>query len=491
MAAPAMANPDWNIPRLVIAAPQGRSGKTTVSLGLCAALTGRGLSVQPFKKGPDYIDPSWLSAAAGRPCRTLDPYFMPGNPALRQALIQGAGGADLALIEANHGLYDSSTAAPDEPDNGQGSAAALARTLQAPVLLVVNAARMGRSIAALVGGYQTFEPDTPIAGVILNNVAQGRHQAKLRAAIERYCGLPVLGALPRSSELEIPDRHLGLVPQGENTALHPALGACRRAAEAYLDLDQILAIARAAPPLDQAIPPPVPTVPDELFAGISPRIGIARDRAFSFYYPENLEALQDAGAELVDFSPLDDAQLPEVDALYIGGGFPEMFLDELQANTRMRQAIRSAAGAGMPIYAECGGLMYLSQRIVWGEQTAEMAGVLPITVELCPKPQGHGYVQAEIRLANPIFPVGSRIRGHEFHHSRLVTIPEIPCAYELVRGSGLHGGMPGAPHLDGLVCGNVLAGYTHLHAAGAPDWAPGFVAAAQAYAVRIHPEATR
>jgi len=476
-----MALSAWPIPRLVIAAPQGRSGKTTLSLGLAAAFAGRGLVVQPFKKGPDYIDPSWLSAAAGRPCRTLDPFFMPGDSRLRQAFWQGARGVDLALIEANHGLYDSSTAGPDEPDVGQGSSAALARLLQTPILLVVNAARMGRSVAAMLHGYQTFEPETPIAGVVLNNVAQGRHQAKLRAAIEQYCGLPVLGAFPRLTEMEIPDRHLGLVPQGEDSRLHPALEACRRAAETYLDLEKILSIAAGAPAFEFDSFTQPETMPA---SGDAPRIAVARDRAFSFYYPENLEALRQAGASLVFFSPLDDASLPDIDAVYIGGGFPEMFLDELQANHAMRSAMRQNSEMGMPIYAECGGLMYLARRIDWAGRSAEMAGVLPCAVELCAKPQGHGYVQAEVRLANPFFPLGSRLRGHEFHHSRLIELPEIPCAYQLERGSGLHGNAPGAPRLDGLVWGSVLASYTHLHAAGAPDWAPGLVNAARRYALQ-------
>ena len=479
-----MAISAWPIPRLVIAAPQGRSGKTTLSLGLAAAFAGRGLVVQPFKKGPDYIDPSWLSAAAGRPCRTLDPFFMPEDASMRQAFWQGARGVDLALIEANHGLYDSSTVSPDDPDVGQGSSAALARLLHTPILLVVNTARMGRSVAAMVHGYQTFEPDTPIAGVVLNNVAQGRHQARLRAAIEQYCGLPVLGAYPRLSQMEIPDRHLGLVPQGEDSRLHPALEACRCAAETYLDLEKILSIASAAPAFEFDSLAQPEMMPDSgvIPARDGPRIAVARDRAFSFYYPENLEALEQAGASLVFFSPLDDPALPDADAVYIGGGFPEMFLDELQANHAMRSSIRQAAGMGMPIYAECGGLMYLSSSIDWDGRSAEMAGVLPCAVELCARPQGHGYVQAKVRLANPFFPLGSRLHGHEFHHSRLIELPEIPCAYQLERGSGLHGSTPGTPRLDGLLWGSVLAAYTHLHAAGAPDWAPGMVNAARAYA---------
>lgn len=239
-----------SVPRLVIAAPQGRSGKTTVSLGLCAAFASRGQAVQPFKKGPDYIDPSWLSEAAGRPCRNLDPFFMPSVRALTQALREGIlasqahgapGGEVLCLIEGNHGLFDSLD------DDGSGSTAALARTLAAPILLVVNAARMGRTVAALVHGCLTFEPGTPIAGVILNNVARGRHEAKLRQAIEQHCGTPVLGALPRDEAVSIPDRHLGLVPRGEDERLAPAIIACRLAAERYLDLDSILATARTAP----------------------------------------------------------------------------------------------------------------------------------------------------------------------------------------------------------------------------------------------------
>lgn len=450
-----------NIPRLVIGAAQGRTGKTTVSLGLCAAFAGRGLAVQPFKKGPDYIDPSWLSEAAGRACRTLDPFFHRDAAALLAAFLTGARGAGISLVEGNHGLFDSLA------EDGSGSTAAVARALAAPVLLVVNTARMGRSAAALVQGYLNFEPGTPIKGVILNNVAQGRHEAKIRQAIEQHCGLPVLGALPRDPALAIPDRHLGLVPREEDGSLLPAIAACRQAAERHLDLDAILAIARDAPPVAVG-----GGAAGRRAAGSPVRLAVFRDAVFTFYYPENLEALEAAGAELVFVDSLRDAALPPVSGLVIGGGFPEMFMEALSANVALRRAVREAAEAGLPIYAECGGLMYLARRITWGERSAEMAGVLPCEVEMTDQPQGHGYVEATVEGANPFFAPGTVLRGHEFHNSRLVDAgEELRPVYRLVRGNGAGNGQ------DGLVYRNVLASYTHLHAAGAPGWADGLVAA--------------
>lgn len=454
-------------PRLVVAAPQGRSGKTTITVGLCAALSARGLVVQPFKKGPDYIDPSWLSGAGARVCRSLDPFFLISAASLRRAFKRGAAGAAISLIEGNHGLYDS----PD--DDGDGSTAAVARSLQAPVILVVNTARMSRSVAALVHGYQTFEPETNIAGVILNNVAQSRHETKLRQAIEHHCHLPVVGVLPRREALTIPDRHLGLIPRAENDELIPALAACRQAVEQYVDLDAVLAIARAAPPLpNEAGDEPVLTAAPK--NDVSVRIGVVRDRAFTFYYPENLEALEESGAELVFIDALCDTSLPRVDALYIGGGFPEMFMDELAANRRLRQDIRVAAANGLLIYAECGGLMYLARRIKWDTRSVDMVGALPCDVEMTPQPQGHGYVMAEALPGNLLLPRYTTIRGHEFHNSHVINLAgDLPFAYQLKRGNGFGGGR------DGLVYHNILAAYTHLHAAGSPGWAAGLVARAR------------
>ena len=460
-----MAQEVNRLPRLVIAAPQGRSGKTTVTLGLCAALRARGLSVQPYKKGPDYIDPSWLSEAAGCACRSLDPFFYDQPEALRAAFARSARRADLSLIEGNHGIFDSFD------ETGVGSTAAVARALDAPILLVVNTTRVGRSVAAIVHGCQTFEAGTNIAGVVLNNVAQGRHEARMRAAIEEHCGIPVVGAIPRDERLTIPDRHLGLVPRSEGETLLSAITTCQQAIERYLDLDLVLRIARSSSPLPTSEElGGIPSRPTDSH----PKIGVMRDRAFTFYYPENLEALEEAGAELVFISAFTDTALPELDALYIGGGFPEIFMDELSANTNMRASVRQAIERGLPVYAECGGMMYLSRRIVWGEKSAEMVGVLPCEIEMMNKPQGHGYVTAEVDAENPFFPMGTVLRGHEFHNSRAAT-DSLKTAYRLSRGNGLGGGR------DAFVLHNVLASYTHLHVGGCAAWVEGLVKRARLY----------
>ena len=451
------------IPRLVIGAPQGRSGKTTVTLALVGALAARALIVQPFKKGPDYIDPSWLTAAAQRPARNLDP-FMLDDDALISSLARGARDADIAIVEGNHGLFDSLD------DEGKGSTAALARLLRAPILLVVDAARMGRSVAALVEGYQYFEPDTQIAGVILNNVAHARHAAKLQSAVEAHCGIPVLGMLPRDETLAIADRHLGLIPRGEyDTRARAPLEAMRRAAEEFFNLDAILELANTAPGLDAK---------QDSISPRAPRIccvGIIRDAAFTFYYPENLEALEDAGAELVLIDALRDTNLPDVDALYIGGGFPEVFAAELEANASLRADLRTAIEDDLPVYAECGGLMYLARSLSWNDKTYAMVGALPCDVEIMDAPQGHGYVEARVVGDNPFFARDTILRGHEYHHSRLVNLDTSTLAYSLARGRGIGDGG------DGIVYRNVLAVYTHLHALGTPQWAPALVQQALAF----------
>lgn len=457
---------ELHLPRLVIAAPQGRSGKTTVTLGLCAALRARGLKIQPYKKGPDYIDPSWLSEAAGCACRSLDPFFYEQPESLLMAFVNSAQNADLSLIEGNHGLFDSFD------ETGVGSTVAVARTLNAPILLVINATRLGRSAAAIVHGCQTFEANTNIAGVVLNNVAHGRHEARIREAIESHCHIPVVGAIPRDEGLTIPDRHLGLVPRAEDEALLSAITSCQQAIEKYLNLGMILRIAD----LSGSIPTPVdPRTPEVHISASLPRIGILRDQAFTFYYPENLEALEHAGAELVFINALTDAELPPVDALYIGGGFPEIFMDELSANASLRGSVKSAAEGKLPVYAECGGMMFLSRRITWGERSAEMVGVLPCEVEMTNKPQGHGYVVARVDEENPFFPKGTILRGHEFHNSRLLTSEPLNTTYRLSRGNGLGHGR------DGIVVHNVLASYTHLHVGGATDWARNLVKHARLY----------
>jgi len=376
------------------------------------------------------------------------------------------------MVEGNHGLFDSFDEA------GTGSTAAVARTLDAPILLVVSATRIGRSVAAIVHGCQTFESGTNIAGVVLNNIARGRHEARTRRAIESHCGIPVVGAIPRDENLTIPDRHLGLVPREEEDSLLSAITTCQQAIERHLDLDMVLDIARSTstlPILDRLV------TDESADSTQTVRIGVLRDRAFTFYYPENLEALEEAGAELVFINAFQDTEMPSVDALYIGGGFPEMFMDEISANTTLRISIKGAIENDLPVYAECGGLMYLSQRIRWGEKSAEMIGALPCEVEMTGKPQGHGYVMSEVDRENPFFAPGTVLRGHEFHNSRLVALSangskdSLSTAYHLSRGNGI------GDSRDGIIYRNVLASYTHLHNGGAPDWAAGLVRQAREY----------
>jgi cobyrinic acid a,c-diamide synthase len=446
-------------PRLVIGAAQGRSGKTTVSLAVTRALVRRGLTVQCFKKGPDYIDPSWLHAASDRDCYNLDAFMMPAD-VITGSFAGRSAGTDLAMIEGAMGLFDGYS------DDGKGTVAELARMLHAPIILVINAARMTRSVAAMVSGYQHFEPDTPIAGVILNNVSGTRHQEKLTRAIETHCAIPVLGAIPRDARLAISERHLGLVPSIEDPKAQSVLEAISAVAEPHLDLDGIMAIARKALPLA------VETIRADEPHDVRCRIGVVRDRVFSFYYPENLQALQAAGAELVFIDSLSDTRLPDVEGLYIGGGFPELYAAELQANSGLRADIRARAEDGMAVYAECAGLMYLCRVLSWQGRRYEMAGVIPAEVEISQRPQGHGYVEMEATDENPLLEQGTVVKGHEFHHSRLVPLGSLKFGYSLRRGHGIDG------TVDGVCYKNLFAAYTHLHALGTPAWAANFVALA-------------
>ena len=477
------------LPRLLVAAPSRGSGKSTVAIGIAAALRSRGRSVQAFKKGPDFIDPMWLSAASGRRCRNLD-FFMMGRERIAAVFPVRAAGADLALVEANHGLHDGLDPA------GADSGAALASLLALPVLLVVNAQRLGRGVAPLVQGQIGFDPAVNVAGVVLNRVRGARHEGKLRDAVERYCRVEVLGVLPDLPELAIAERHLGLTPLEEAPDLAPIVERIGAAVAQHLDLGRIEAIARSAPPLPDDTPGagggggggvarrgglqradrrerdggPQRQDPAAGNGAARVRIGIAMDRAFTFYYPENLEALIAAGAELIPFSPLDDPRLPPVGGLYIGGGFPEVFMERLQANVTMREDVRRAIAAGLPAWAECGGLMYLTQGIAWRGRRAAMAGAFACSVEMDDRPAGHGYVLLEETGSGAWPHAGRKLRGHEFHHSRLVGLGGGEAfAYRTLRGSGAVRGF------DGLVQGACVAGYTHLHADGAPDWAPDFV----------------
>jgi cobyrinic acid a,c-diamide synthase len=459
--------------RLMIAAPQGRSGKTAVAIGLCATLRARGIKVKPFKKGPDYIDPSWLTAAAGIPCSNLD-LFMFDRATLVKGFREDCEGTDLALIEASMGLYDSPL------EDGEGSSAWLARELQVPVILVVNCSRMTRSAAAMVCGYINFEPGTPVAGVILNHVGNPRHEQTIVKAVEHHCGIPVLGAIPRDDRLVIRERHLGIVPlqeQAEAVTMIDRIGAVLRQ---YADIDRILEIARGSHRLPRFArnddgDPVIASSAATKQSSMSPvKIGVLADKAFSFYYPENLNALQQNGAQLIYIDSFRDNHLPAVDALYIGGGFPELYAAELEANSGLRRDISEGVESGMPVYAECAGLMYLCRSVIRGGRAYGMCGVIPADAAIEKKPQGHGYVSAEVTGRNPYFPAGTLLRGHEFHYSRLLNVGRTRYAYRMTRGYGMDG------KNDGFIYKNVLASYMHLHASGVPSWAVNFVGLAAA-----------
>jgi cobyrinic acid a,c-diamide synthase len=440
---------------LLISSPQGRSGKTTVSLGLCAALKWRGFSVQPFKKGPDYIDPSWLTAATGRSSRNLDLFLIPEEIVL-SSFQESCREADLAIIEGAMGLYDGLSSAD------WGTTAHVARLLNVPIILVVNTARMTSSIAAMVTGYQRFQPDVNIAAVILNNVAGSRHEHKLRAAVEQYCRIPVVGSIPRDPDLTIDERHLGLIPFSEAEESERIVERICRKLEPHFDFDGILDIARS---YKVTFGSPATNLPSNTCIA---EIGVLHDRVFNFYYPENLEALRSAGANLVFINSMRD-RLPELDGLYIGGGFPEFFLEKLEANHGLRRDIAEAVEEGLPVYAECAGLMYLCRGIHWQGRWHEMVGAIPADVEMFKKPQGHGYVVAEVTEENPLFSVGLTVRGHEFHHSHLSNGGDLRFAYHIRRGRGVDG------KGDGIVYKNLFAAYTHIHALGTPHWAEAFV----------------
>jgi len=443
-------------PRLVVAGLAGDSGKTLLTLGLARSLRERGLAVRTAKKGPDYIDAAWLAAASGSACVNLDTFMM-----RREGIGSGASslaGADVVLVEGNRGLYDGVDA------EGTHSTAELAKLLGSPVLLVVDVTKASRTVAAQVLGCQMLDPALRLGGVVLNRVGTARQQALVRSAVEEVTGLPVVGALPRlSGDDPLPGRHLGLVTVAE----HPdGEGAIARAAEAvarHVDIDRVLDVARSAVEVEL----PLLRVEAE---PRSCRVGYLADPAFSFYYPENLDSLRRRGAELVAVVPSASAALPRLDALYIGGGFPEVHAERLAGGGALFGALRDHTAAGLPIYAECGGLMLLARELVIDGSSYPMAGVLDLVVEQTPRPQGHGYEVARVDRRNPFFEAGTSLAGHEFHYSRVVAGADAASTVLAVeRGCGIGAGR------DGIVKGTVWASYLHLHALGTPGWADGFL----------------
>ncbi len=455
--------------RLFLSATRKSSGKTTIAVGLCAALAKRGFKIRPFKKGPDYIDPMWLSRAAGNPCINLDFHTMDANEILgtyTRARHATAADGGLAVIEGNKGLFDGLDPA------GGDSNAALAKVLDAPVLLVLDATGMTRGIAPLLLGYQAFDPALKISGVILNNVGGARHETKLRAAVETYTDIPVLGAVHADRDLKIAERHLGLITDRENTAAG-VIHNIAAAVTAQVDLNAVCAIAERAAPFAPCSSPPRKTQPADV------TIAIARDAAFGFYYADDLSAFATHGARLLPFDLMNDATLPEADGLYIGGGFPETHGPALSRNRAMCTAVKRFVERGGPVYAECGGLMYLAQSVTWSGKTCGMAAAIPVQIEMSESPVGRGYVVLE-ETGDGLWPAAHNddaaadiadIAAHEFHYSRVTGLADnARFAYRVKRGYGING------RFDGLVHGNALANYSHFRNTAANPWVGRFVA---------------
>ena len=524
-------------PRLCVSAVSGGGGKTLLSLGLARAFRQAGLEVKPFKKGPDYIDAAWLGRAAGRPATNLDPFFLADSElaalfakSLGEDLQGRAGQVQrLGLIEGNRGLYDGLDAA------GSCSTARLARALAAPVLLCLDATKMTRTAAALLSGILNFEPGLNICGVVFNRVGSIRHEAALRQAVEAHLDLPVLGILPRLGLNPLPERHMGLASQGTGLTaqVDALLDKLSSLVRENVDLEAVLAKASYAPPLPgqedaaskeispQACLSEVSLAEVSLAEvslaqvnsahGISasgqerspacaahaaprrPRIGYLRDAAFWFYYPENLAALAKAGADLVPLALIDapkaqDAIWETLDGLYLGGGFPEDFLEQLSGSPQVAH-LAELTRSGLPIYAECGGLLLLSRGMEREGKFWPLAGALPVRAVWTARPQGLGYVEAEVCAENPFFPLGLRLRGHEFHYSRCILEPDAPPpALALSRGSGMGSACPQGETCslarDGLFLRQTWGAYLHIFAPAVPCWAPNFVACASAWQIR-------
>ena len=444
--------------RLFISAAHKSSGKTTLSIGLCAALSHRGYRVQPFKKGPDYIDPLWLTRACGNACFNLD-FNTQTEEEIRQTFGRQHDSADIHFIEGNKGLYDG------VDPMGSDCNAALASLLDVPVILVIDVQGITRGIAPLVIGYQQFDPNINFIGVILNKVAGDRHERKLREALKRYTDMPVLGAVRKDDALFIDERHLGLVPSNEHEFSMEKISLLRQHVENQVDLDRLIEITGARRATDSRQPEELPSAVGDL------RIGIAQDSAFGFYYQDDLQTFGHQGAELVPVDLIKDERLPQIDGLFIGGGFPETHMHLLSRNETMRQSVQDAVESGLPVYAECGGLMYLCRDINWQGETLPMAGALSADVVMHERPQGRGYVKLKETDHHPwVSATGRTVPAHEFHHSSLQNIgSDVQFAYDVIRGQGIQDGK------DGIVYKNTLAGYAHLRDTERKHWVSEFL----------------
>ncbi len=458
------------IPSLLISALKGGSGKTLVTVGLIAAIRARGLVPSVFKKGPDYIDAGWLSLSAGKPCYNLDQHLFPEGAVLK-SFIRRSLNSDISIIEGNRGLFDGLD------NRGSSSSAELAKLLRIPTLMIIDCSKMTGTAAALVKGCQEFDPELQIAGIILNRIKGTRHEHVVRQAIERISAIPVVGVIPGMKLRNFPQRHLGLLPIQEHPAAIDFVEEARTIMEHGLDLKEIERIAfqgatSSSVHLMNLECDPVKTACIERI-----EIGILHDAAFQFYYPENLEALILNGANIVEINSLEPKPLPNIDALYIGGGFPETHAERLAENIIFRESVKSFVESGGPVYAECGGLMLLASSLVVDTKVFPMAGVFSAKSVLNRKPQGLGYVELKAKKANPFFVEGVTLRGHEFHYSTIVMnrANRESWAFDVLRGHGIDGAH------DGLAIKNALGLYTHIHSLGEPEWAGSIVRKARIF----------
>ncbi len=444
---------------ILISAANKSSGKTVLSLGISAAFHQQGLTVQTYKKGPDYIDPMWLSKATQRNCYNLD-FWTQSKTEITATLSSHNNDADISIIEGNKGLHDGLSA------DGSNSNAALAKLTDSPVILVLDTRGTIRGVAPLLVGYQQFDPAINIAGVILNFVGGERHAAKLRAVIERYTSIPILGMVQRNTDLELVERYLGLMPSNEDNYAEVKIKRIAEIVASQVDLEKIKAIANSAStfPINKNITP---------LKQFDLKIAYANDEAFGFYYADDLDTFRQHGVKLIAFNTLCDKSLPEADALFIGGGFPEKRMRELAENTKMKLAIYHAIENGMPTYAECGGLMYLSNAIKFDDQCAEMVGIIHADCEMHEKPIGRGYTLLQNQADHPWSANSNtekEIPGHEFHYSKLNDLPtDSHYAYRVNRGYGING------QQDGLIYKNLIACYAHQRNTQQNPWILSFL----------------
>ena len=447
-----------NVPRVVMAGERSGVGKSTITVGILLALKARGLAAQPFKVGPDFLDPMHHSILMDRKSRNLDTWMFPG--AVKELFVRNSQGAEVAVIEGVMGMYDGFDGISDE-----GSTAHLAKTLNAPVILVLDATASARSLGAVALGFREYDHNVNIAGVIFNNVAGERHLEMLESSLR---GVESLGGLFTVEKAALSSRHLGLVPAEEDFDAE-RYDQIRRMVEERIDIDRLLQIARTAGPVEAQA--------GDLFPGKEgiATIGVARDSAFNFYYEDNLDILRSHGARIEFFSPM-SGSVPDVDGLYFGGGYPEVFAEGLASSVSVREKVRRLAEDGMSVYAECGGMMYACKTLrTLDGKGHPMTGIFDATVEMTAKLQALGYVEAHVVRDCVLSPKGASARGHVFHYSHVAETSETEFAYDLNKQKGI------AKNLDGFTRGNSLASYTHLHFGSCPGFADNFVRSCAGY----------